>query len=182
VIGAVLLAAGGGTRFAAGSKLAAVLRGRPVVAWAVDAMIDAAIGPTVVVTGGSDVPPLRDDIAVLENARWADGIATSLAVAVEWAEEARLDAVVVGLGDQPLVTPEAWQAIGAARAPVAVAVYGGRRGHPVRLAAEVWPLLPVTGDVGARALMRARPDLVVEVPCSGSPADIDTVEDLQRWS
>jgi CTP:molybdopterin cytidylyltransferase MocA len=182
MIGSALLAAGGSSRFAAGSKLDATLRGRPVMVWAVDAMLDAAIGPAVVVTGGSTVPPLPDGVAVLDNARWSDGIATSLAVAVDWATGAGLDAVVIGLGDQPLVTPTAWQAVAAADAPIAVATYDGRRGHPVRLAAEVWPSLPVTGDEGARTVMRARPDLVVEVPCVGSPADIDTVEDLQRWS
>jgi CTP:molybdopterin cytidylyltransferase MocA len=181
-IGSALLAAGGGARFAAPSKLAADLRGRPVLSWAVDAMLAADVGPALVVTGGSTVPALPQGITVVENPRWAEGIATSLAVAVGWAAGRGLEAIVVGLGDQPLVTTNAWRDVATTDAPIAVATYDGRRGNPVRLAAEVWPLLPTTGDVGARAVMRLHPDLVTEVPCDGSPADIDTVEDLQRWS
>lgn len=180
-VGAVL-AAGGSRRFGDAAKLLAPFHGRPLVSWAVDAALGAGLEAVAVVEGAVADLPVPPGVVRLANERWADGIGSSLAVAVSWAADRGADVLVVGLGDQPLVTPSAWAAVAAASAPVAVATYGGRRGNPVALAREVWPLLPVTGDEGARALMRERPELVVAIACEGDPADVDTVEDLNRWS
>jgi len=188
---AVLLAAGGGTRFAGdGHKLRAPLRGRPLLAHALRAL-EASGLEAVVVAGAVDIADLVPPaISVLRNDAWADGQATSVQAGIAEARRRGHDAVVVGLGDQPFVTADAWRTVAASDASVAVATWDGRRGHPVRLGAAVWDLLPTTGDEVGRAVMRGRPDLVVEVPCEPGPdgraepalADIDTVEDLRRWS
>ncbi len=154
-----------------------------MVWWSVTAALEAGLERTWVVTGAVDLSSVIPAGAVLiENEEWAAGQATSLQRAVAEARRAGLSALVVGLGDQPLIPSSAWRAVAASRADIAVATYDGRRRNPVRLAAPVWELLSPAGDEGARSLMRTRPDLVQEVPCRGEPVDIDTREDLQRWS
>ncbi len=183
-VAAVVLAAGGGARFAGTTpKLLAPFRGRPLVWWAVRQALDAGLDETVVVTGAVDVAGVVPEGArLIANPRWAEGQATSLAVAVDDAAAHGYEAIVVGLGDQPLVPAAAWRAVAASRAPVAVATYASGPRNPVRLARSVWAELPREGDEGARVLMRRRPELVERVACQGDPVDIDTAEDLERWS
>lgn len=184
---AVVLAAGAGTRFAGPRhKLLTEIDGVAIARRAVDAATESGVGPVVVVTGAVDVEATwpdgaRRDITFVHNGSWADGQATSLQLAVRTAAELGAEAIVVGLADQPFVPAAAWRQVAASTAPIAVATYGGRRRNPVRLAASTWPLLPTDGDEGARTLIRLRPDLVEEVPCAGSPDDIDTWEDLASW-
>jgi CTP:molybdopterin cytidylyltransferase MocA len=187
VLGAVL-AAGAGERFRAsgadGPKQLAQVDGQALVERAVRAALDAGLDEVVVVAGAVDLSGLDLPVTVLDNPRWADGIATSLQVAIARARDAGHTAVVVGLADQPGVPADAWRAVAAAAddPPIAVATYDGERGNPVRLARTVWDELPTTGDEGARALVRLRPELVQAVPCHGRSDDIDTLEDLDRWS
>ncbi len=182
---AVLLAAGGGSRFARPTaKLLAPFRDRPLLSWAVDAAMGAGLDEMVVVTGAVDLGAvLPPDITLLRNEAWASGLASSLRVGLDWCDRQGHGAAVVGLGDQPLVPVEAWRNVATSTgAPIVVATYSGRRRNPVKLDRSVWALVPVTGDEGARAVMGSQPALVCEVACPGDPADVDTVEDLRLWS
>jgi molybdenum cofactor cytidylyltransferase len=183
-VAAIVLAAGGASRFGDGAKLLAAFRGRPLVTWAIAAAASAGLDELIVVQGATDLGDVvGEDATLIDNEDWSSGLATSLGVALDYCGRQGHRAVVVGLGDQPLVPAEAWRRVAAETAtPIAVATYDGRPRNPVRLDGVVWPLLPSSGDEGARALMRSRPELVTEVPCPGDPTDIDTVEDLARWS
>jgi molybdenum cofactor cytidylyltransferase len=179
---AAVLAAGVGSRFG-GPKLHAPFRGRPLLVWAVEAVLGAGLDEVAVVTGGEELGDIVPEaVTVVPNPAWATGQASSVRAAVGHARQRGHDAVVVGLGDSPLVPTEAWRAVAEAPGPLVTATYDGRRSPPVRLGQEVWDLLPTTGDGGARVLMAERPDLVSEVPCPGDPSDVDTREDLERWS
>jgi CTP:molybdopterin cytidylyltransferase MocA len=186
-IAGVVLAAGGGARFAGsgatGPKPLATFRGRALVDHALAAARAAGLDEVVLVDGRTDLTGHAPaGVVLLHNPTWRDGIATSLQVAVVHARSVGHEAIVVGLADQPGINESAWRAVATAPLdpPIAVATYAGRRGNPVRLHESIFDLLPVSGDEGARALMRERPALVREVPCSGEPWDVDTVEDLER--
>lgn len=191
---AVLLAAGGGTRFhGSRHKLDALLpSGHTVYAQSLGHLLDSGVGaPTghqpgsVVVVHGGTERPVPPGIVSLRNPHWADGQATSVALALGLAVDLDVDAVLIGLADQPFVTPAAWRAVASAPPewPIVVATYAGVRGpHPVRLQRSVWPSVPTIGDDGARNVLRQHAALVHEVPCDGSAADIDTLEDLERWT
>jgi len=174
----VVLAAGSGSRFdGPGHKLTTPFRGAPLIDHAVRSALAADIGPVVVVMGATALD-LPHGVTILSNPDWESGLASSLQVAIRHARQTGHDSIVVGLGDQPLVTPEAWRAVAEADSPIAVATYAGVRGNPVKLEATTWDELPATGDEGARPLMRARPEWVKEVPCVGSAVDVDTTQDL----
>jgi CTP:molybdopterin cytidylyltransferase MocA len=181
----VLLAAGSGSRFHGTThKLLADFRGRPLVSWAISALANVAVEEKIVVSGAvslSDLVP--SEFTILNNHDWQQGMAVSLRLALDWAERQGHESVIVGLGDQPGVEPRAWELVlSVCATPISVATYGGRRRNPVRLDRSVWTLLPMTGDNGARSVMRDRPELVTEVACEGSPFDIDTLEDVAVWT
>ena len=185
---AVLLAAGGGTRFAGSThKLLATLDGTTVFQRSLDNVVAAGLAHVVVVTGAVDFTIDGDlpSVTKVHNPLWADGQAGSLHAGLDVAAAHHSDYAVVGLADQPFVGAQAWRAIAQSpsTAPIVVATYGGVRGpNPVRLHSSVWSQIPTVGDEGARSLMRLHPDWIDEVACDGSAADIDTLEDLRQWT
>jgi CTP:molybdopterin cytidylyltransferase MocA len=188
-IAGVVLAAGGGRRMGR-PKALVELDGQPLVVRAQAVLRDGRCHPVAVVTGaGHDqVAPLVDG-PVVHNAAWADGQAGSARAALDWAGGAGVDAVVVLPVDTPGIPAAVVDRLiaGWRGAPdrAAVATYDGRMRNPVLLPAPVWAAVRValSGDAGAGHWLRAHPDRVVAVDCTGlgDPTDLDTPADLQRW-
>jgi CTP:molybdopterin cytidylyltransferase MocA len=183
-----VLAAGRGVRFGGEvPKQLMPLAGRPLAAYAVDAALASGLSPVVVVVSDERVEAALHTtgaVTFVHNDAPERGISSSLQSALRALEpDEKVDAVVVGLADQPLVGPDAYRRIAHAYddgARLAVAVYDGTRGNPVLIGREHWEeALALSGDEGARVLLRgygAR-----EVPCDGTgdPTDIDTPDALE---
>lgn len=183
---AVVLAAGAGTRFDAPThKLRAIVDGVPIIRHAVNNAMKSDVGEVVVITGAEQLKDLLNDVTTVNNDAWESGQRSSVLCAISEAEHRGCDVVVIAAGDQPFVTPEDWRAVASDPSPIAVATYNGQRATPVRLHKSVWSefrSLDGDPDAGARSLMHLRPELVSEVACKGSGTDIDTTEDLKRWT
>ena len=127
--------------------------------------------------------PARTGIVL--NYEYAQGQSASLRAGLRSAGP-EVAAVVILLGDQPGVRPEAIDAVvqawRAGNGPVVQASYGGRPGHPTLFARSVWAeLAQVQGDEGARSILTAHPEWRSTAEVAGpAPEDIDTEEDYAR--
>jgi CTP:molybdopterin cytidylyltransferase MocA len=187
-VAGVVLAAGAGRRLGRPKALVS-LGGELLVERAIRIASDGGCEPVIVVLGShSDEVLERADLGdsrpVLAE-HWSEGMGASLRAGVDAAEALGCEAIAVILVDQPRIGPEALRrllAVWQQGASSAVATYGGQRRNPVVLDRSIWAEVSdaASGDVGARAWLRANPDRVVEVPCDGTgdPVDIDTAEDL----
>lgn len=185
----IVLAAGQATRFGAPKVLERV-RGIELVRHVVDRLVAAGIVDVLVMSGlandglhaalggsGARVVPVPDA---------ASGLSHSLRAAVDALPET-CTGFVVALGDQPFIDPavvrrlqETWETSNAA---AVVPVYrDGDRGNPVFFDITMRRhLAALSGDRGARDLLRSMGDRVVQVSIDAdAPLDVDLPGDLAR--
>lgn len=183
---AVILAAGGATRFG-GGKLRALLGGRPVLQHVLDAVDAAGLADVVVVLG--------DDAAAIETAMaWrrerrvrnphpSRGLAGSVRLGLAEAAPAA-EAVLFVLGDQPAIGADAIRMLLDAPPDVARPIVVPRFAddsarNPVLLRRAAFGLVDeANGDRGLGPVLAAHPELVHEVDVPGSNPDVDRPEDL----
>lgn len=186
-VAGLVLAAGAGRRYGM-PKALVPYEGSLLVERAVR-LVASFCEPVFVVLGAAaDEIASRADLghaAVLVNADWDTGMASSLRTGLEALnaapEEFRgpdaVDAVLVHLVDLPGMTAAAIRRVATYAAPdvLAVATYEGVRGHPVLLGRDHWAgvAASATGDQGARSYLGSRE--VTEVECAdvADPADLD---------
>lgn len=177
MVSGIVLAAGAGTRLG-GPKAELVVAGQRLVDRAVSELRRAGCAEVIaVVRSGTRVA----DAVEVVNPDPEQGMGSSLRLGLATATG---DRAVIVLVDTPGVGADQVRSVLAVDAPLVVARYGSRRGHPVAIDRPLWTEVAALaeGDQGAREFMRARPELVTEVACTGDPGDIDTPADLARWS
>lgn len=185
----VILAAGSSSRLGRPKQLL-VLDERPVLAHTVANASAAALDGLIVVLGHESAA-IRERIdfgtaQIVINDDYRAGQSTSLRAGLA-ALPPDTDAALFILGDQPLIGPAVLDALIAARrataAPIVMPTYDGQRGNPVLIASDLFPdLATITGDQGARSVIRAHSAAVHEVAIPGAPPtdDLDTQEDYDR--
>jgi molybdenum cofactor cytidylyltransferase len=185
---AVVLAAGSSSRFGS-PKLLAPLHRRPLLQHALDALASAGVEDVAVVLGDEHAAveaaiAWRGERRVV-NERPGDGLSSSLRVGLDAAaEDAGMEAVLVVLGDQPALRPEAIRAVlGTAESSPALFVRARHAAdgapNPVLVRRAAWALAAgLSGDRGLGPLLAARPDQVLEVVVEGANPDVDTPDDL----
>lgn len=184
---AILLAAGNGSRFdplGVRNKLLQPLPDGCAVAVASAASL-LAVMPHVLAVVRPDAHQLRAELQaigceVTTCIHAADGMGASLAHAVQQSMDAA--GWVVALADMPYLKPATVsRLLDALRAgaDIAAPVHDGRRGNPVAFGRIHLPdLLQLSGDVGARRLLRNYPVKLVDVDDAGIHLDIDRPQDL----
>lgn len=188
-VGAVILAAGLSSRMGR-NKLLELLKGKPLVRYVAEATAESGVASTVVVTGNGAhaVEAALQGLPVrfIQNHEYSKGLSSSLKCGLSTLPD-DVDAAVVLLGDMPLVSAGLIDTLIAAFDPeedrtICVATRHGRRGNPVLWARRFFAeMMAIEGDVGAKHLISAYPELVCEVEAADDAplTDIDTPEALE---
>lgn len=163
--------------------------GRSLLQHSVQAAVQSGAGPVVLVTGAyaqqvrSQVQG-EDRVHIVWNEHWQQGIASSITCGLQ-----SLLAVATGVQraafmvcDQPFVTASLLQQLlqtsMATGKPIVASAYGGTVGIPAVFTSSYFNLLlQLTGDEGAKKLMRQHPGDVVTVAFTQGNIDIDTQAD-----
>jgi len=186
---AVILAAGASTRLGEPKQLITI-HGETLLARAIRIAQESGVDHVFAVLGANSAA-LRAHAhiaTIVENPLWQQGMGTSIRTGVQAA--AAYDAVLLLTCDQPSVTPFHLVQLlvaGEEGKRIAASAYAERTGVPALFPQKYFAeLIALTGDSGARNLLRMHKQDVVEVPLENGELDLDTPESLEAirrlWS
>jgi molybdenum cofactor cytidylyltransferase len=186
-VAAILLAAGESRRWGADNKLLAPIGGKPMVRRTAEMILASSIRPVLIVTG-HEAGGIRGALNGLSLSfhhapDFAEGMAASLRTGIG-ALPMDCEGVLVCLGDMPFLRSDTLDQLAVFHSGEAAVfpTYTGKRGNPVLLARSLFAeILKLTGDEGARTILRVIPDQVAELPVDdpGILRDVDLPDALR---
>jgi len=189
VIAAVVLAAGGSTRFGRPKQLMP-FRGRSLLRHAVDCATAGGCDPVFVVLG-AQINDLRPELegtpsSVVVNADWQQGLATSVRAGVRAVQQiAAARALLLLTCDQPRLTPTVVRDIRErfeqAGSRIVASEYAGTVGVPALFDRSLFAeLLALKGAGGAKVILQAHAKDLDRVAWPDGAFDIDTPGDYEK--
>jgi molybdenum cofactor cytidylyltransferase len=187
--GIVILAAGNSSRLGRPKQLLP-FQGKTLLSHVVVESLKGALHPVVVVTGAYHAE-IQDSLQgqplnIVYNADWETGMASGIVAGLTEALsiESHLQAVIVAVCDQPYISAELFRSMMEKHAlsgkGLIACMYSETLGTPVLFAQSYFKeLLMLSGDAGAKQLLKRYPDDVATVPFPEGAIDIDTEQDFQ---
>ena len=189
-IGLIILAAGAATRMGRPKQLLSY-QGRSLILHAVEVALASLCQPIIVVLGAyvEQIKPelMLKAVQVVENSQWQEGMSSSIRAGMSMLLEtnSKLDAVIISLADQPLVSPQIFnqliQSYQETQKVIIASKYNETTGVPALFSNALFPeLMQLEGDKGAKTLIQKYIDrgLILLIP--EAAIDIDTPDDYKQ--
>ncbi len=171
------------------AKQSLEFRGSALLRRAVETAHASVCRPVVVVLGAraDELRSLVDEskVKMVFNPQWERGMGTSIRAGVMAMLGKPVDAAMIFLCDQPLVSPTALdrmvESYFASGKKMAAASYGGALGTPAIFAASLFDELLALGDSqGGKAILNRHADQVLAFDLPEAEIDLDTPDDFKR--
>ncbi|MVM29829.1 NTP transferase domain-containing protein [Spirosoma sp. HMF4905] len=188
----IILAAGASTRLGGKPKQLLTDNGTTLVRQIADAALSLQAGPVIVVLGANQEkiqPELFNlPVCIALNPSWQEGIASSLRVGVNTLADIAVDFFLVVLTDQPYVTASLLRQLITRQQQTGRGIVACRYGEADHLGVPALfdirygpEFMNLSGDMGARKLIKQYAGDCAEIPFPLAAIDLDTVQDVEAW-
>ncbi|MAD91141.1 MAG: hypothetical protein CMQ54_00185 [Gammaproteobacteria bacterium] len=187
IIHACVLAAGQSSRFGK-TKLTQIFRGLPMVQHALLAAQGACKNRVSLIVGHNADAVIEASGGLADslilNSNFKNGLGSSIATAVNSTQQIA-DAVLIILGDQPLVSSQQLKMLiktwSGSSNEIIASSYSGTEGPPILFPKDSYPsLINLKGELGAKKVMNNIQFSVKKIQLPSAGFDIDTQEDFNN--
>lgn len=189
---AILILAAGESKRMGQPKQLLDWQGKPLLQWIIDKAKTTRATPILLMLGAiaEEIRKHIDSTAltILNNPDWQEGIASSIRMGVEHLEKhhPHIHAVLIMVCDQPFIPPHFLAELvnhqHNTNFPAVASEYNGTLGTPVVFHRRFFARLKeLSGDQGARKLLKQFPEEIGSITLDQGYEDLDTPEDYAFW-
>lgn len=188
--GIIILAAGSSSRLGRPKQLLSY-RDKPLIKRVTGEAHYAGLQPVIVITGANreqvSVSLQNEEVLLVYNERWAEGMGTGISAGAGQliALNTNAEWVIIAVCDQPFVSASLFKAMMEKKREtgkgIIACAYAGTIGTPVLFdRCHFDALQQLSGDEGAKSLLKKYNEDIATVPFAQGSTDIDTEEDYKN--